>query len=190
MEIHILFIILISAGLAFGIYGVVIQQGANLVRMDVRTLAMGLAWGAIQLCASLIGYGTGRWILNFEMGREHSSFWANLLAGLILAGIGVRMLMKALQKKTFLEHRMEKLDIREDVVLSMRLCAHGFFAGIAAGLLQFNLPLVLACAFVISSISAAGGYISGRVWGVELCGKAYAICGGLFCLVSIALQLM
>ena len=37
MEIHLLFILFISAGLALGIYGVVIQQGANLVRMDLRT---------------------------------------------------------------------------------------------------------------------------------------------------------
>ena len=190
MEIHILFIILISAGLAFGIYGVVIQQGANLVRMDVRTLAMVLAWGAIQLCASLIGYGTGRWILNFEMGREHSSFWANLLAGLILAGIGVRMLMKALQKKTFLEHRMEQLDIRQDFLLALRMCVHGLFAGIACGLLQYSLPILLICAFVISVISALGGYISGQIWGAEPCSRAFGFGGALLFLIGIALQVV
>jgi putative Mn2+ efflux pump MntP len=190
MEIHLLFILFISAGLALGIYGVVIQQGANLVRMDVRTLAMGLAWGAIQLCASLIGYGTGRWILNFEMGREHSSFWANLLAGLILAGIGVRMLMKALQKKTFLEHRMEQLDIRQDFLLALRMCVHGLFAGIACGLLQYSLPILLICAFVISVISALGGYISGQIWGAEPCSRAFGIGGILLFLTGIALQLV
>ena len=160
MDIYTLFIILISVGIAFGVYGVVVQRGANLVRIDTRTVMMALIWGAVQLGASLIGYAAGSCILRLEMARDRSIFWIHLVAGVIFACIGIRMLLKAFQKKTFLEHRMEKLDIREDVVLSMRLCAHGFFAGIAAGLLQFNLPLVLACAFVISSISAAGGYIS------------------------------
>lgn len=187
---HILFIVLISAGLAFGIYGVVIQQGANLVRMDMRTAVMGLVWGAIQLCASLIGYGTGRWILNFEMGREHSIFWANLLAGLILAGIGARMLMKALQKKTFLEHRMEQLDIRQDFLLALRMCVHGMFAGIACGLLQYSLPVLLICAFVISVISAVGGYFSGQIWGAEPCSRAFGFGGVLLFLIGIALQVV
>ena len=190
MEIHILFIILISAGLASGIYGVVIQQGANLVRMDVRTAVMGLVWGSIQLCASLIGYGTGRWVLNFEMGREHSIFWVNLLAGLILVGIGVRMLMKALQKKTFLEHRMEQLDIRQDFLLALRICVHGLFAGIACGLLQYSLPVLLICAFVISVISALGGYISGQIWGAEPCSRAFGFGGVLLFLIGIALQVV
>ena len=190
MEIHILFIILISAGLAFGIYGVVIQQGANLVRMDARTAAMGLVWGAIQLCASLIGYGTGRWVLNLEMGRDHSIFWANLLAGLILAGIGIRMLMKALQKKTFLEHRMEQLDIRQDFLLALRMCVHGLFAGIACGLLQYSLPVLLICAFVISVISAVGGYFSGQIWGAEPCSRAFGFGGALLFLIGIALQVL
>ena len=190
MEMHILFIILISAGLAFGIYGVVIQQGANLVRMDVRTGAMGLVWGAIQLCASLIGYGTGRWILKCEMGREHSAFWANLLAGLILAGIGVRMLKKKKKKKTFLEHRMEQLDIRQDFLLALRMCVHGLFAGIACGLLQYSLPILLICAFVISVISALGGYISGQIWGAEPCSRAFGFGGVLLFLIGIALQVV
>ena len=166
MEIHILFIILISAGLAFGIYGVVVQQGANLVRMDMRTAAMGLVWGTIQLCASLAGYGTGRWILNFEMERERSIFWVNLLAGMILVCIGIRMLLKALQKKSFLEHRM------------------------ACGLLLYSLPVLLISAFAITVISAVGGYISGQIWGAEPCSRAFGIGGTLLFLTGIALQLV
>ena len=190
MEIHILFIILISAGLAFGIYGVVIQQGANLVKMDMRTAAMGLVWGTIQLCASLAGYGTGRWILNFEMERERSIFWVNLLAGLILVCIGIRMLLKALQKKSFLEHRMEQLDIRQDFLLALRMCVHGFFAGIACGLLLYSLPVLLISAFAITVISAVGGYISGQIWGAEPCSRAFGIGGILLFLTGIALQLV
>ncbi len=188
MDIRLLFIILIFVGLALGIYGVVIQRGANLVHIDGSTAAVSLIWGAVHLGASLAGYGIGCWILRFEMARERSIFWIHLLAGVIFAGIGIRMLLKAFQKKSYLEHRMEKLDIREDVILALRLCIYVFFTGIACALLQFSLPVVLVCAFVITAAFAVGGYISGRAWGAEPSGKAYAIGGGLLCLISIALQ--
>ena len=190
MGIHTLFIMLISAGLALGIYGVVVQEGANLVRMDVRTGIMALIWGTIHVGASLAGYGAGRWILNFEISKERSIFWVNLLAGLILAGIGVRMLMKAVQKKTFLEHRMEQLDIRQDLLLALRMCVHGLFAGIACGLLQYSLPVVLICACIISGVSAAGGFISGQIWGAEPSSRAFGMGGVLLFLIGIALQLV
>lgn len=190
MGMHILFILLISAGLSFGIYGVVIQQGANLVRLDARTAAMGLLWGVIHLCASLVGYGTGRWILHFEMGRNRSFFWANLLAGLILVCIGIRMLMKALHKQSFLEHRMEELDVRQDFLLALRMCVYGLLAGIACGLLQYSLPVLVICAFVISVCSAVGGYISGRIWGAGPCRRAFGIGGILLFLIGIALQIV
>lgn len=190
MDTHTIFIILICAALSFGVYGVVVQRGANLVRIDSRTALMALLWGAVELSAALFGYGIGRWILRFEMERDRSAFWVHLLAGVILAAIGIRMLMKAFRKKTFLEHRMENIDIRADVLLSLRLCVNGCFAGIACGLLRFNLLQVLAAAFLISAAFAVIGYITGRSWGAEPSGKAYAIGGSLLCALSIALQLV
>ena len=102
-----------------GIYGVVIQQGANLVRMDMRTTLIALLWGALELAVTYAGCRIGKWLLLFETERHHSVFWVHLLAGLILACIGVRMLFKAFRKKTFLEHRMEQLDVREDGIRKM-----------------------------------------------------------------------
>ena len=142
------------------------------------------------LIASLSGYGIGTGILQFEMSRDHNTFWAHMFAGAVLIAIGVRMLFIAFRKKTFLEHRMENVDIRADVLLSLHLCLHGFFAGIACGILRLRLPLLLGAVFVISGIFAVGGYITGRTWGVEPSEKAYAIGGGLLCLIGIALQVL
>ena len=114
----------------------------------------------------------------------------NLLAGLILAGIGVRMLFKAFRKKTFLEHRMEQLDIREDLLPTLRLFVSGLLAGVACGLLEYDLPVVLISAFVISVVSSVGGYISGQIWGPAPCRKAFGIGGCLLFLVAIALQVV
>lgn len=190
MDIHLLYIILISAALALGIYGVVVQRGANLVRLDGRTVQMSLIWAALQLCAALAGYGIGSWILHFELERDRSIFWIHILAGAILAGIGVRMLLHAFRKKTFLEHRMENIDLREDTLLSLKMCVRGCFAGIACGLLRLGLVQMLGCTFVISALFAVAGYVSGRAWGAEPSDKAYVIGGGLLCAISIALQML
>ena len=190
MDVHFIYIILISLSLALGIYGVVVQRGANLVRIDFRMSLMAVIWAGLELVASLFGYGIGTWILQFEMSRDQSTFWAHMFAGTVLIAIGVRMLFLAFRKKTFLEHRMENVDIRADVLLSLHLCMHGFFAGIACGILRLRLPVLLGAVFVISGVFAVGGYITGRTWGVEPSEKAYAIGGGLLCLIGIALQVL
>ncbi|MBE5998480.1 MAG: hypothetical protein E7237_02500 [Sarcina sp.] len=190
MNTHTGLMLLISLALAFGIYGVVVQRGANLVRIDSATVVMAAIWGGLELAASFLGFGCGSMLLQFEVSRERNLFWIHLLAGLIFAAIGIRMLCTAFAKKSFLEHRMEKVNIREDVRLSLRLCIHGFFAGIACGLLKFRLVPLLMTVFVVSAAFAAAGYISGRAWGAEPCSKAYAIGGSMLCALSIALQLI
>ena len=190
MDVHFIYIILISLSLALGIYGVVVQRGANLVRIDFRMSLMAVIWAGLELVASLFGYGIGTWILQFEMSRDQSTFWAHMFAGTVLIAIGVRMLFLAFRKKTFLEHRMENVDIRADVLLSLHLCMHGLFAGIACGILRLRLPVLLGAVFVISGVFAVGGYITGRTWGGEPSEKAYAIGGGLLCLIGIALQVL
>lgn len=190
MELRILFILLISAGLAFGIYGVVIEQGANLVKIDSRTALISMLWGAVELAALLAGYGAGRWILMFETGRRHSIFWVHLLAGLFLTGIGIGFLIKAFKNKTFEEHRIEQLDLQKDFLPTLRVCIYGVLAGVACGLLEYSLSFLLISAFVVSVLSALGGYISGQVWGAEPCSKAFGIGGILLILIGIALQIV
>ncbi len=190
MNVHTVYIILISLALALGIYGVVVQRGANLVRLDFRMSLMAVIWAAVELAAALFGYGAGRCVLQFEMAREQNPFWSHIIAGAIFVAIGIRMLFLAFRKKTFLEHRMENVDIRADALLSLHLCVHGFFAGIACGILRLYLPFLLGSVFIISGVFAVGGYITGRTWGVEPCDKAYALGGALLCLIGIALQIL
>jgi hypothetical protein len=56
--------------------------------------------------------------------------------------------------------------------------------------LQYSLPVVLICAFIISVVSAAGGFISGQIWGAEPSSRAFGMGGVLLFLIGIALQLV
>ena len=190
MNIHTLFILLIAMAMACDIFGIVVQRGANLVRIDVRTALMSLLWAVFELLAILAGYVAGSWLLGLELTEHRSLFWVHVISGVILAAIGVRMFMLAFGKRIILEHRMEKVDFRTDILLALRLCVHGLLAGIVCGLLCFSLPQVIAAAFLISAASAVAGYISGRAWGVSPSGTAYAIGGGLMCALGLALQVL
>jgi putative Mn2+ efflux pump MntP len=183
-------ILVISLALALGTYGVAAQRGANLVKLDRYTLIMSALWGVLALAAAFAGYGMGRWVLAREISTDHSVFWTHVLAGVLLVMVGVMMLLQAFKKKTFLEHRMESVDIRADVLLSLRLCAQALFVGVSCGLLTVPMPVFLLSVFVFSAVFAGIGYVSGRANGALFTDQAIGIGGGLLCVLGIALQIV
>ena len=181
-------IIIISLALALGTYGIAAQRGANLVKLDRNTLIMSALWGVLELAASFAGYRAGRWILTREVVTERSFYWVHILAGILLAAVGLRMLLQAFKKKSFFEHRMERVDIRADVLLSLRLCRQALFLGIACGLLMLPMRGFLLSVFGLSAIFAGIGYVSGRANGAVLTDQAVGLAGSLLCILGICLQ--
>ena len=98
------------------------------------------------------------------------------------------MLLHAFKKKSFLEHRMERVDIKADVLLSLRLCAQALFLGVVCGLLMVPMRAFLMSVFGFSAVFAGIGYISGRANGAILTDQAVGLAGGLLCLMGIVLQ--
>ena len=201
-------ILIISLALAFATYGIAAQRGANLVKLDRNTLIMTVVWGVLELAAAFAGYGTGRWILTreVELARkialakesilmngsltDSRGLWVHAFAGFLLAAVGLRMILQALKKKTLLEHRMESVDIRAHVLLSLRLCAQALFVGVSCGLLTVPMPVFLLSVFVFSAVFAGIGYVSGRANGALFTDQAIGIGGGLLCVLGIALQIV
>lgn len=187
----LLYSILIAVALAAGIFATVSESGANIVKLDKRLTAMGLSTGALQIGGTVAGYFIGKWILSGETSRDDRSlFWGHVLAGVLLAIVGVRMLLTALQKKTRFEHRIEKINLQEDTVRVLRLCVNALLAGVACGIMEFNLPVLIIAVFVTCTLSAVFGYISGRSYGAQSSKEAYAGGGVLFCVLGVILQLL
>lgn len=182
-------ILVISLSLALATYAIAAQRGANLVKLDRYTLIMSAIWGILEFAAAFAGYGAGRWVLAREIGTDHSPFWIHVLAGVLLAAVGLRMLMQAFRKKTLLEHRMESVDIRTDVILSLRLCLQALFLGISCGLLMVPLQGFLLSVFAFSAVFAGIGYVSGRANGALFIDQAIGLGGGLLCILGIVLQI-
>lgn len=187
---HLFYIIAIAVALALGIYSVVVQRGANLVKLDRRMTAMSVIWGALELLAACAGYGIGHWLLQRDIAENINLYWVHVLAGFILVVIGIRMLFGAFKKKSLIEHRMENVDMRTDVVLSLKLCVDGLFAGIATGLMQFSIVYVIVAVFVLACVFAVFGYVSGRAWGAEYSQKADAAGGVLMCVLGLMIQFL
>ncbi len=184
----ILYVILIAVALSLAIFAVVVQRGASVVKLDKRLIGSGLSAGAIQLAAALAGYGIGTWILHADIVERHSSFWEHVLAGVLLAIVGIRMLFQAFQKKTILEHRVDRIDMKRDSIEFLRLCLNAFVAGIACGILEVTLWVMLIVVFALALLFVLLGYYSGRAFGDEFSRKAYAIGGCILCALGVCLQ--
>ncbi len=186
----IVYVILVAVALALAVFAVAVQKGASIVNLDRRLVESGIVAGVMQLAAAVVGYGFGALILSREIAAQKNVYWIHVLAGFLLAVIGIRMLMLAFQKRTILEHRMEKIDVKADTIAFLRLCFHSLLAGIAFGLTEVNLLFMLLMIFLTTIAFAIAGYLSGRAYGGESNNKAYAIGGGVLCVVGICLQII
>jgi putative Mn2+ efflux pump MntP len=150
---------------------------------------MSAIWGSLELAFALTGCAAGRWILTGRIAADQNRFWIHILAGVLMAAVGLRMLLQAFQKKTLLEHRMETVDIKADTVLSLRLCIQAMLLGISCGLLRLPVHILLISVFGFSAIFAGIGYVSGRANGALLTDQATGVGGGLLCILGIVLQI-
>ena len=67
----------------------------------------------------------------------------------------------------------------------------GLLAGVACGIMQFNLLSVILTVFAATAVFAIFGYISGRAYGGEQSSRiAGAVGGGLLCAVGVLLQIL
>lgn len=184
----IIYVILIAVALSLAIFAVVVRRGASIAKLDKRLVGSGLLAGVIQLAAGLAGYGIGSLILRADLAKDHSAFWVHVLAGVLLAIVGIRMLMQAFQKHAILEHRIERIDMKSDSIAFLRLCLNALVAGVACGIMQVTLWVLLLVVFVMALIFVFLGYYSGRVFGDEFSRKAYAIGGSILCVLGVCLQ--
>lgn len=184
----VIYVILIAVALSLAIFAVVVQRGASIVNLDKRLIGSGLTAGAIQLAACLAGYGIGKAILHADIVDKHSTFWVHVLAGILLAIVGIRMLFQAVQKKTILEHRVERINMKNDSIAFFRLCLNALVAGVACGILEVTLWVLLVGIFVTALVFVLLGYYSGRAFGDEFSRKAYAIGGSILCALGVCLQ--
>lgn len=186
---HGLSVIIVALALSLGIYAAAAQRGANIVKLDTKTVVMSAIWGILEMGAACAGYGIGRLILTRAETSGPAQFWIKMMSGFLLILVGGRMLLQAFEKKTLLEHRMESVDLKHDSLLSLRICLQALFVGIACGLLDTQLVFWMIAIFVLSLIFAGIGYISGRAYGPFLINQAVGAGGVLLCLCGILLQI-
>lgn len=188
---RVIFVIAVAAALALGIFSVIVQRGANIVKLNKNMVFVALLSGAFQLGAAAAGYGIGLWILSGEIEAERSAFWSHVLAGILLAVVGARMILTATQKKTLLEHRMEHIDTKGDVFLTLKLCVNALLSGVACGIMRVGFGSLIGAVFAACVICAVIGYISGRAYGGEISSRfAGAIGGSLLCAMGVLIQVV
>ncbi|MCR5295743.1 MAG: manganese efflux pump MntP family protein [Lachnospiraceae bacterium] len=185
---RVIFVVVLASALSLGIFAMVVQRGALLVRFDRRTGAMAFIWGAISLLMTLAGYGIGRLVLLGDIGKR-DVFWVHVVCGIFLVLDGFRMFYRAFEKKTFIERRMEKVDMRQESLLCLQFAVSSMMAGIVCGLLEIGMIKVILSFFGLSTVSAVIGYFNGRANGPAYSDRAYLAGGVILCAAGVWLQL-
>jgi putative Mn2+ efflux pump MntP len=81
--------------------------------------------------------------------------------------------------------------MKADVLQTLKLCVNSLLAGVACGIMRFNLLSVILTVFAATAVCSVIGYISGRVYGGEQSSRiADAVGGGLLCAVGVLLQIL
>ena len=176
----------VTAAIGLGIYGAVARRGANIVHLDLRMLWMALIWGALQLGAAGIGFGGAQFLLNEDL-RRGGSLWPRVLAVFLLITCGIRMILLGLHRKTLFEHRMEQIDMQQDVLLCLRCCGLAAAGGCVLGLLEYPFFALIPAAFCCSCLCTALGYLGGRAFGALRTDAAEIAGGILLCGLAAAM---
>ena len=175
-------ILVISVGLSFDVFAVMICEGAMLVRVEKKKLIfMGLIFCGWQLAAVLVGN-----LITLIPPFQNSSnglqkVWDGLSVVIFMA-LGAYMLYKAWKNEPVFETR-SAVNYRSTCVVAMATSLDAFFAGIGFGFLDSEILAVGLVLELVTLLFVVLGVYTGYRLGYEQKTKAYGT-GGVILMVS------
>lgn len=175
---------LIGIGLSMDAFAVSICKGLKMKRVHKgHCLVIALFFGGFQALMPLVGWLLGRQFEQYITAIDH---W---IAFVLLAFLGGKMILEALQKKEEEEAgREERLDIKELFLLAVATSIDALAVGITFAFLKVSIGpaiTIIGCTTFILSIAAV--YI-GNIFGAKYKSKA-ELAGGVI-LVLLGLKIL
>lgn len=166
---------IIILGVSLDIFAAMECQGALVAKINKQQLS-GICviitmW---QLAALFMGNGIA-WLIRREQILEDERVLGQILAIGIFAGLGIRLLMKALRDERIVERRENKQDLRRFIHMALGASIYTILAGVAIGFLEGNLWMLLIMVVLFSVLFIIGGMYTGYHLGFEQKTKAYVL---------------
>lgn len=176
-------ILIITVGISLDIFAAVECQGALAAKVEKRTLTAGSLLLALWQAAALY---LGTWIahlLTVPQNKERTLL--AVIEILILFGLGVRMLRKAIRKDMMFERREDHLQLQRFAKLALYHSGYTILAGLVLGGTGSNPMQMLWMIAGLTVLVVVLGMYTGYHLGFEQRTKAYAVGGVLLALAGV-----
>lgn len=153
--------LLIVAGVSLDIFAAMECQGSLVAKIDKRQLSLIGSLVAIwQIAALFLGYYLSS--LFCENNPELNEYlMGEIISVLIFAGLGLRLLVKAIRNERVEEHLEKKLGLKRFVRMASISSIYTLLAGIAFGFLETNIIVILIMVMVLTIAFVVGGMYTG-----------------------------
>ena len=178
-------ILLITLGISLDIFGVVACQGAQVAKIDKKSLAIGCAIVAFsQLVALYVGNFGASLLVRYDI-KNKQIRTIYILSAIIFICLGIRMIWKAWKNENIVEHKEEKIDFRKFWNLAKMTAIYTLLAGAAFGFLGTSVKLLVIMIICFTVLVVIAGFYTGYRLGFEQKIKAYRIGGILLAIGGI-----
>lgn len=166
-------IFLIAVGISLDLFAAMESQGSIVSKVNKWHLSAVCVIIALwQLAALGVGVGLS-YLLYKENQVPNETLMGEILAIVIFAGLGIRLVLKAIKKEQGEEHLELHLGIRRFVRMAAITSLYTLLAGIAFGFLEVNLIMVLIMIVAITVIVVIAGMYTGYHFGYVHRKKAF-----------------
>jgi putative Mn2+ efflux pump MntP len=176
-------ILIIALGLSADCFAVALSASiAKKTLPLVQGFRIALSFGVFQAAMTIIGWLTGRTIIDFISSYDH---W--LVFGLLLF-VGGRMILESFHEKEEREARTDITKWHFLLLLSIATSLDALAVGLSFAFLEVNLTMASITIGVVALIITFFGFFAGKKLGA-LVGKRAEIIGGII-LIGIGLRIL
>lgn len=175
--------LMVVAGISLDIFAVMECQGSLVAKIEKQRLTL---MCLILAIGQTLALGIGKTLsvlLHYYRVSDEQIFLEEVLAVVVFLGMGVRLLLKAWKNERIVEHREEKIYMREFVQLCVRNCIFTLFIGLAFGFMGSGMIRILIMTVIMTIVVAVLGMYTGYRLGFEHKVKAY-LCGGILLITA------
>ncbi len=167
--------LLVIAGILLDVFAAMEIQGAMIAKLKRKTTAIAcLVVAGLELIFYLGGYAICR-LLVIKGNIVNPINYGEVIAVIILALLGIRLIIKGIKREFVQESRREGLIVFDYIRIIVVSSLYTAAAGCACGLVGTTIWQVIAIILVISVLMVLGGLYTGLHFGFEKKTIAYVL---------------
>lgn len=180
--------LLIIAGIGLDIFAAFEVQGAMLASVKKRSLVIACAVVCgLQLIFYFTGYAVCR-ILDSYGYLANPDKYGQVVAAIVFALLGVRLIAKAIKREFIHESRKDSIKVWDYIKIIITTSLYILAAGCVCGLVGITIWQIIVLILVVSVIMVVGGVYTGIHYGFE--NKTIAYIGGAVLLWGAGVEIL